>query len=119
MRALSPLDWNSAVRVTRRVDARRLASPNACIASRTEWERAGIAGATVTAMVIRGLIERDAAGNLYHEGIIAKLDPLFAAYATERKAGERFSDFVIRAGFVVQTGNGADFHADTGDRRRN
>jgi hypothetical protein len=36
-----------------------------CVASRTEWERAGIAGTTVTAMVVRGLIERDAAGNLY------------------------------------------------------
>jgi sulfite reductase (NADPH) hemoprotein beta-component len=56
--------------------------------------------------------------DLDHEGIIAKLDPLFAAYATERKAGERFGDFLIRAGFVAQTGNGADFHADTGDRRR-
>ena len=35
-----------------------------CIASKTEWERAGITGATVTAMVIKGLIERDAAGKL-------------------------------------------------------
>jgi hypothetical protein len=35
-----------------------------CIASKTKWERAGITGATVTAMVIRGLIERDAAGEI-------------------------------------------------------
>ena len=35
-----------------------------CVASRTEWERAGITGATVTAMVIKGLIERDLAGEL-------------------------------------------------------
>jgi hypothetical protein len=35
-----------------------------CIASKTEWERAAITGATVTAMVIKGLIERDAAGKL-------------------------------------------------------
>jgi len=35
-----------------------------CIASKTEWERAGIAGATVTAMVIKGLVERDAASEL-------------------------------------------------------
>jgi hypothetical protein len=35
-----------------------------CIASKTKWERAGITGATVTFMVIRGLIERDAAGDL-------------------------------------------------------
>jgi hypothetical protein len=35
-----------------------------CIASKTEWERAGIAGATVTAMVIKELVEREAAGEL-------------------------------------------------------
>jgi hypothetical protein len=35
-----------------------------CIASRTEWERAGITGATVTVAVIRGLIQRDPAGEL-------------------------------------------------------
>jgi hypothetical protein len=34
-----------------------------CVASQTERERAGIAGATVSAMV-RGLIERDVAGEL-------------------------------------------------------
>jgi hypothetical protein len=32
-----------------------------CIASKTEWERAGIAGSTVTAMVVKGLIERNGA----------------------------------------------------------
>ncbi len=57
------------------------------------------------------------ADNLDHAGIIAKLDPLFAAYAAERDAGERFGDFVVRAGFVARTANGADFHADTGPRR--
>jgi hypothetical protein len=35
-----------------------------CVASNTDWEHAGIMGATVTAMVIRGLIERDAANRL-------------------------------------------------------
>ena len=28
-----------------------------CVASKTEWERAGITGATVTAMVVKGLIQ--------------------------------------------------------------
>ena len=32
-----------------------------CVASGTDWEHAGITGATVTVMVVRGLIERDAA----------------------------------------------------------
>jgi sulfite reductase (NADPH) hemoprotein beta-component len=49
-----------------------------------------------------------------HDGIIAALDPLFKAYAARREVGERFGDFTIRAGFVAKTGNGADFHADTG-----
>ena len=49
-----------------------------------------------------------------HDGIIAALDPLFKAYAAGREKGERFGDFTIRAGFVAQTGNGADFHAHTG-----
>jgi sulfite reductase (NADPH) hemoprotein beta-component len=49
-----------------------------------------------------------------HDGIIAALDPIFQAYATGREKGERFGDFTIRAGFVAKTGNGADFHANTG-----
>jgi hypothetical protein len=35
-----------------------------CVASDTERERAGITDATVTAMIVRGLIERDAANRL-------------------------------------------------------
>ena len=53
------------------------------------------------------------AEDLQHDGIVAALDPLFAAYAKEREPGERFGEFVIRAGFVAKTGNGRDFHADT------
>ncbi|MDQ4135888.1 MAG: NADPH-dependent assimilatory sulfite reductase hemoprotein subunit [Pseudomonadota bacterium] len=52
-----------------------------------------------------------------HDAIVATLDPLFAAYACEREEGERFGDFVIRAGFVAQTANGQDFHARTGPMR--
>ena len=36
-----------------------------CIASKTERERAGITGAEVTAMVIKGLIGREPTGQLY------------------------------------------------------
>jgi sulfite reductase (NADPH) hemoprotein beta-component len=57
------------------------------------------------------------AEDLDHAGIVAKLDPLFAAYAANRKPGERFGGFVIRAGFVTPTTNGADFHANTGPQR--
>jgi sulfite reductase (NADPH) hemoprotein beta-component len=57
------------------------------------------------------------AEDLEHEGIIAALDPLLATYAKERAPNERFGDFVIRAGFVAKTGNGRDFHANTGAKR--
>jgi hypothetical protein len=35
-----------------------------CVASGTEWERAGITGSAVTAMIVRSLIERDARSRL-------------------------------------------------------
>jgi sulfite reductase (NADPH) hemoprotein beta-component len=57
------------------------------------------------------------AENLDHAGIVAALDPIFAAYAAQRQPGEHFGEFAIRAGFVAATGNGRDFHADTGARR--
>ena len=57
------------------------------------------------------------AEDLDHVGIIAALDPLFAAYARERQKAERFGDFCIRAGYVAASGNGRDFHANTGARR--
>ena len=57
------------------------------------------------------------AEDLEHEGIIAALEPVLAAYAQEREPNERFGEFAIRAGFVAQTGNGRDFHANTGSKR--
>jgi hypothetical protein len=35
-----------------------------CVASGTQWAQAGVTGATVTAMVVRGLVDRDAAARL-------------------------------------------------------
>ena len=49
------------------------------------------------------------AGN---DKIIQLLQPLFLKYAKERKSGERFGDFVIRAGIVNATLAGNKFHAD-------
>ncbi len=57
------------------------------------------------------------APDLDHDGIVAALDPILAAYAGKRENGERFGDFTIRAGFVAKTGNGADFHANAGARQ--
>jgi sulfite reductase (NADPH) hemoprotein beta-component len=42
---------------------------------------------------------------------------LFAAYAKERQKGERFGDYVIRAGTIAASGNGAAFHANTGKQK--
>ena len=36
-----------------------------CVASNTEWERAGITDALLTSMVIKGLIAREPTGGLY------------------------------------------------------
>lgn len=52
------------------------------------------------------------AEDLDDAGIVATLDPIFAAYAAERKTGEHFGDFTIRAGFIAASGNGRAFHAD-------
>ncbi len=35
-----------------------------CVASGTDWQRAGVTGETVTALVVRGLIVRDGDGRL-------------------------------------------------------
>ena len=46
--------------------ARRLIVPERvllfCVSSDTDWEHAGITGTTVTAMIVRGLIQRDPVG---------------------------------------------------------
>jgi hypothetical protein len=36
-----------------------------CVASGTEWERAGVTGPEVTAAIVRGLVQRDPAGQLW------------------------------------------------------
>ena len=48
--------------------------------------------------------------------IKAILGPVIRDYATNREDGERFGDFVIRAGYVKATEEGRDFHADFIDR---
>jgi sulfite reductase (NADPH) hemoprotein beta-component len=45
--------------------------------------------------------------NIDEAAILATLDPLFARYATERGAGERFGDFLVRAGVVAVDDSGS------------
>jgi sulfite reductase (NADPH) hemoprotein beta-component len=42
--------------------------------------------------------------------IKALLAPVLSLYAKERNEGEKFGDFVIRAGIIAATIQGADFH---------
>jgi hypothetical protein len=35
-----------------------------CLASGTEWAQGGVTGATATAILVRGLVDRDASGRL-------------------------------------------------------
>ncbi|EMT45779.1 assimilatory sulfite reductase (NADPH) hemoprotein subunit [Anoxybacillus flavithermus] len=54
-------------------------------------------------------------GKLYRENIgekeiLSELRTLFSRYAKERLSGERFGDFVIRAGIVKETTDGMNFH---------
>lgn len=49
--------------------------------------------------------------NIGEEEIIESLRPIFHHYSKERKEGERFGDFVIRAGYVKPVYSGQDFHA--------
>lgn len=44
--------------------------------------------------------------------IVALLGPLFLKYSKDRKTGEHFGDFVIRAGVIKATTAGNQFHAD-------
>jgi len=47
---------------------------------------------------------------LNEDAILRELEPVIAAYARDRGVGERFGDFVIRAGFVKATTHGTNFH---------
>ena len=52
--------------------------------------------------------------NIDEAQILAELKPILERYAKERKEGERFGDFTIRAGYVHATQEGKDFHANVG-----
>jgi sulfite reductase (NADPH) hemoprotein beta-component len=49
--------------------------------------------------------------NIGEAEILDSLKPILAHYAKERREGEHFGDFVIRAGYVKEVRSGQDFHA--------
>ncbi|MBL9201605.1 MAG: NADPH-dependent assimilatory sulfite reductase hemoprotein subunit [Opitutaceae bacterium] len=48
--------------------------------------------------------------NVPENEIVGLLGPIIRRYATERREGERFGDFTIRAGYVMPTSTPQDFH---------
>ena len=49
--------------------------------------------------------------NINEEQILTELTPIIQRYARERELGERFGDFVIKAGYIKAVFAGKDFHA--------
>jgi len=49
--------------------------------------------------------------NINEEQILEELTPILHRYAREREQGERFGDFVIKAGYVKEVLAGKDFHS--------
>jgi len=49
--------------------------------------------------------------NIGEREILDTLKPIIERYAKEREEGERFGDFVVRAGYVPAVYSGLDFHA--------
>jgi sulfite reductase (NADPH) hemoprotein beta-component len=49
--------------------------------------------------------------NINEEQILAELTPILHHYARDRNPGERFGDFVIKAGYVKEVFAGKDFHS--------
>lgn len=52
------------------------------------------------------------AQDVNEERILALIEPILLAYAKQRKSGEHFGDFCIRAGYVKPTLAGNQFHSD-------
>ena len=53
--------------------------------------------------------------NADEPAIIAALGELFRRYAAERNSGERFGDFLVRAGVVREVRDGRHFHGEPAD----
>lgn len=49
--------------------------------------------------------------NIGEAEILASLQPIVTQYAKERREGEHFGDFTIRAGYVKEVRSGLDFHS--------
>ena len=69
-----------------------------------------LAAAQVEFIIVGGVAGRVHKASVLTAEIVPLLSPIIKRYATERTAGERFGDFVIRAGYVKPTFTAHDFH---------
>jgi sulfite reductase (NADPH) hemoprotein beta-component len=97
------------------ITVRMTGCPNGC--ARPYVSEIGLVGRTpgVYNLYLGGAHEGTRLNKLHRrdvdgDGIVASLSPLFEAYAKGRERGERFGDYVIRAGVVKETTSGLDFH---------
>jgi sulfite reductase (NADPH) hemoprotein beta-component len=68
-------------------------------------------------LYLGGSFQGDRLNKLYRASVASAeitevLGPVIRDYARSREEGERFGDFVIRAGYVKATTEGRDFHSD-------
>jgi sulfite reductase (NADPH) hemoprotein beta-component len=97
------------------ITIRMTGCPNGC--ARPYVAEIGLVGRTpgVYNLYLGGAHEGARLNKLYRrdvdgDAIVATLAPLFASYARERAEGERFGDYVLRAGVVQETTAGLNFH---------
>lgn len=91
--------------------------PNGC--ARPYLAEIGLVGRNpgIYNLYLGGAFDGSRLNKLYAEDVdksrmIAILEPMLVRYAKERQDGERFGDFIIRAGYVKPTIAGNQFHAD-------
>ena len=99
------------------ITIRMTGCPNGC--ARPYLAEIGLVGRTpgIYNLYLGGAFDGARMNKLYrrdvgHDAIIAALAPLFREYAERRADGERFGDYVIRAGHVRATTAGNRFHED-------
>jgi sulfite reductase (NADPH) hemoprotein beta-component len=99
------------------ITIRMTGCPNGC--ARPYLAEIGLVGRTpgIYNLYLGGAFNGSRMNKLYRrdvgdDAIIAALSPLFREYAERRTDGERFGDYVIRAGHIRATTAGNRFHAD-------
>ena len=99
------------------ITIRMTGCPNGC--ARPYLAEIGLVGRTpgIYNLYLGGAFDGTRLNKLYRrdidgDAIVAALSPLFREYAERRTDGERFGDYVIRAGHIRPTTAGNRFHAD-------